>query len=141
LVSEHYLPLPCLFLVFPFSVILRISYWFKFNVLLLKNSIRNLYFIEFLSFLLNFCVKNGTKSKVLNMGFASFYKFRFHIKSILDAENVESFGNVFRFMILCLILEFSVLFWHKIAIFRSGFRGSSTGSFKPVWRLKMMSLF
>jgi hypothetical protein len=55
------------------------------------------------------------KSKDLKLSFGwNSLKFRFPIKNILDAENVESYRKVVRFMILCSKLNFSVLFWPKI---------------------------
>jgi hypothetical protein len=58
------------------------------------------------------------KSKALKLSFGwNSLKFRFPIKNILDAENVESYRKDVIFMILCLKLEFSVLFWPKNRIF------------------------
>jgi hypothetical protein len=38
--------------------------------------------------------------EIKNWVLLELYQFRFQIKSILDAENIESYGNIFGFMIL-----------------------------------------
>jgi hypothetical protein len=66
---------------------------------------RNLHFIEFLSFMLISMIKQyEIRSYQIWV-----FEFRFQIKSILDAENIESYGNDVRFVILCLKIEFLVL--------------------------------
>jgi hypothetical protein len=65
----------------------------------------------------------GMKSEFLKYGFCLKFNILISDEECLDAENVESYRIIVRFMILYLKLEFLVLFWPKIVFFRYGSRG------------------